>query len=101
MLKITVLYGHPTDAKAFEKYYAKTHSEKVNKVPGIAKHEYTKFLPNPDGTAAAWYRMAELYFTSPEILQQTMQSEEGKVMAADLPNFATGGVTIITGIVEN
>lgn len=101
MIKITVLYGHPTDTKAFEKYYAETHSEKVNKVTGIAKQEYTKFLSNTDGTAAAYYRMAELYFTSPEALQQTMQSVEGQAMAGDLANFAIGGVTIITGIVEN
>ncbi|MEO8116986.1 MAG: EthD family reductase [Bacteroidota bacterium] len=100
MLKITVLYGHPTDTAAFEKYYAQTHFEKVKKVLGIAKQEYTKFFPNPDGKAPTYYRMAELYFTSPEAMHQTMQSEEGKVMAADLPNFATGGVTIITGIVE-
>ena len=101
MIKLTVLYGHPTSPEDFEKYYDETHFEKVKKVLGISKQEYTKFLSNTDGTTSAYYRMAELYFTSSDALQQTMQSEEGKVMAADLPNFATGGVTIITGIVEN
>ncbi len=101
MIKATVLYGHPTDPEAFEKYYAETHFEKINKVTGIAKQEYTKFLPNPDGTASAYYRMAELYFTSPEAMQQTMLSAEGQAMAADLSNFATGGATIITGFIEN
>ncbi len=101
MIKITVLYGHPTNPEDFEKYYAETHSEKIKKVTGIAKQEYTKFLPNPDGSTVAYYRMAELYFTTPEAMQQTMQSNEGQALAADLPNFTTGGVTIITGIVEN
>ncbi len=101
MIKITVLYGHPSSPEAFEKYYAETHFEKVKKVLGIAKQEYTKFLPNPDGTAASYYRMAELYFTSPDAMQQTLESTEGKTLAADLSNFATGGVTIIPGIVEN
>ena len=26
MIKATVLYGHPTDSDAFEKYYAETHT---------------------------------------------------------------------------
>ena len=101
MTKLTVLYGHPTSPEAFEKYYAETHLKVTNKVSGIDKMELTKFLPNPDGTAAPYYRMAELYFSSPEAMQQTLESPEGKTLAADLSNFATGGVTIIPGIVEN
>ncbi len=101
MIKATVLYGHPTDPVAFEKYYAETHLPIAAKTSGVVKFEYTKFLPNPDGTAAAYYRMAELYFTGPTEMQHTMNSSEGQAMAADLSNFATGGLTIITGIVEN
>ncbi|MEO6719217.1 MAG: EthD family reductase [Ferruginibacter sp.] len=101
MIKLTVLYGHPTDAEAFEKYYAETHLPIASKAPGILKVELTKFLPSPDGTAAAYYRLAELYFNNPDEMQQTMSSPEGQTMAADLANFATGGVTIMFGIVEN
>ncbi|MEO7922822.1 MAG: EthD family reductase [Chitinophagaceae bacterium] len=101
MIKITVLYGHPTSPEAFEKYYAESHSSLVGKVQGIVKAELTKFLPNPDGTAAAFYRMAELYFAGPAEMQQAMGSPEGQTLAGDLPNFATGGATVIMGIVEN
>ncbi len=45
--------------------------------------------------------MAELYFEGPEEMQQALSSHEGKAMAADLGNFASGGVTIIMGAVEN
>jgi len=100
MIKATVLYGHPTDPASFEKYYAETHIPIVSKAKGIAKAELTKMLPNPDGSAPAYYRMAELYFNSPSDMQQTMSSPEGQAMVADLANFATGGVTVITGIVE-
>lgn len=100
MIKATVLYGHPTDPNFFEKYYAETHIPLVNKAHGVVKSEYTKFLPNPDGTDAAYYRMAELYFENPAEMQSTMGSQEGKAMAHDLANFASGGVTVITGIVE-
>jgi uncharacterized protein (TIGR02118 family) len=101
MIKATVLYGHPASPDLFEKYYYETHVPLVAKASGIVKSEYTKFLPNPDGTAAAYYRMAELYFPGPNEMQQTMGSPEGQAMAADLSNFATGGVTIIAGVVEN
>lgn len=99
-MKATVLYGHPTDPESFEKYYAETHLPLVAKATGIAKLEYTKFLPNADGSAPAYYRMAELYFTGPNEMLQTMSSPEGQAMAADLSNFATGGVTILVGVVE-
>ena len=100
MIKGTVLYGHPKDVNAFEKHYIQMHLLLVSKTPGIVKAEYTKFLPNADGTASAFYRMAELYFASPAEMQQALSSPEGKTMAADLSNFATGGFTIILGNVE-
>ena len=101
MIKATLLYGHPTDAGTFEKYYAETHLPLAYKMPGVSKMELTKFISAPDGSQAAYYRMAELFFSDPAQLQQTMSSPEGKVAAADLSNFATGGVTMIIGAVEN
>lgn len=101
MIKATVLYGHPTDKEAFEKYYAEKHHPLVLKVKGIVKWEYTKFLPGPDGAAPAYYRMAELYFTTPEEMQSIMASPEAQSMAGDLTNFATGGVTILMGTFKN
>ncbi|MEO6232149.1 MAG: EthD family reductase [Ferruginibacter sp.] len=101
MIKTTVMYGHPTDPDAFEAYYKSDHTAIVNKVSGIVKAEYTKFLHNMDGSAPAYYRMAELYFVGPAELQETMSSPEGQAMVDDLINFATGGVTVIIGVVEN
>lgn len=101
MIKITVLYAHPASPESFEKYYAETHIPLVTKTKGIEKSELTKFLPNTDGSAPAYYRMAELYFNDAAGMQETMSSPEGKAMADDLSNFATGGVTIIFGVTEN
>lgn len=70
MLKVTVLYGHPKDTQAFEKYYSGTHLPLVTKIQGILKAEYTSFLSNPDGSPAAYYRMAELYFAGPVEMQE-------------------------------
>ncbi len=101
MIKATLLYGHPTDSDAFEKYYAETHLPIAAKMKGVDKLELTKFLSAPDGSKAAYYRMAELFFAGPAELQETMSSPEGQTAVADLPNFATGGVTMIIGVVEN
>ncbi|HMJ47878.1 MAG TPA: EthD family reductase [Ferruginibacter sp.] len=100
MLKVTVLYGHPTEPDVFEKYYSESHLPLVPKVQGILKSEFTTFLPNPDGSNPASYRMAELYFSGPDEMQQALGSEEGKAMAGDLTNFASGGVTILFGKVD-
>ncbi|HET9744112.1 MAG TPA: EthD family reductase [Chitinophagaceae bacterium] len=100
MIKGTVLYGHPKDADAFEKYYSETHLPLVGKTKGIFRSEYTRFSPNPDGSEASYYRMAELYFEGLAEMQQALNSPEGKAMAADLANFSTDGVTTLFGAVE-
>lgn len=97
MIKLTVLYGHPTDASAFEEYYAGTHVPLALQMKGHDRVELTKFMNGPDGAQAAYYRMAEFWFVSAEAMQATMASAEGQVTAADLANFATGGVTFMMG----
>lgn len=100
MHKITVLYGHPTDTAAFEEYYKNKHLPLAATMEGVAKLELTKLLGTPDGQQAAYYRMAELYFSSPEQMQETMSSPEGQATVDDLSNFATGGVDVIMGVTE-
>lgn len=100
MQKVTVLYEHPVDPDAFEKYYRDNHMPLVAKMKGLAKVELTKMLGSPDGSAPAYYRMAELYFEDAAQMQTTMGSPEGQATAADLANFATGGAKVIIGTVE-
>jgi uncharacterized protein (TIGR02118 family) len=99
MIKLTVLYGHPTDTEAFENYYANTHLPIVANMTGYSRSEYTIFMNQSDNTTSVFYRMAEFWFPNPEALQQTMASPEGQATAADLANFATGGVTVLVGLV--
>ncbi len=101
MIKLTLLYGHPDDVDAFEDYYANTHMPIAAQMPGVEKLELTRFGPGPDGSAPAYHRMAEMYFTSEDQADATMNSAEGKAAVGDLPNFATGGVTMMAGAVNN
>ncbi|MCK0108959.1 EthD family reductase [Flavobacteriaceae bacterium S0825] len=101
MQKLTVLYKHPTNPEAFEKYYKEKHLPLAATMEGVAKIEITKLHGTPDGQKADYYRMAELYFSSVEQMQETMSSPEGQATVDDLSNFATGGVSVIVGFIEN
>lgn len=101
MIKLTVLYGPPTNKQDFENYYANTHLPIAAKMKGVERLELTRFAPGPDGDQPAYYRMAELYFPTEEQMQTTMNSPEGEATVADLPKFATGGVTVLVGSVES
>lgn len=96
MFKITVLYNHPTDAEAFEKYYAETHTPIALKVKNMIRFELTKFIETPNGKPA-YYRMAEMCFATAEDMQSALASPEGQATSNDLANFATGGVTFVVG----
>lgn len=92
---VTVIYNHPKDTAAFEKYYADTHIPLVgaNQAEiGFAKAELTKFESNLDGSAPALYRQAELYFPSMDALKKGMATPGFKKVADDLANFASGGL---------
>jgi uncharacterized protein (TIGR02118 family) len=47
-----------------------------------------------DGSPAPYYLLAELSFASAEALNAALGSPEGRATAADLANFADGGVTM-------
>ena len=100
MIKMTVLYGHPTNTQEFERYYAEKHLPLAAKMKGMSRLELTRFGPGPDGDKPAYYRMAELYFPTQAQMQSTLSSPEGQAAVADLPKFATGGVTMLAGSVE-
>jgi len=91
--KLTVLYGLPTDPAAFEKYYAEIHLPLADKITGYTRIEMSKGLPGPDGSTA-FYRTVEFWFESAAALQACFDTPEVKATAADLANFATGGVTL-------
>jgi len=101
MFKVTLLYGHPTDSEAFEQYYTETHLPLASKMKGVDKLELTRFLPSADGNKPEYYRMAELFFADEQQFQSTLNSAEGQAAITDLQNFADGGVTMLSGIVED
>jgi uncharacterized protein (TIGR02118 family) len=70
-----VIYPRPTDIEAFETVYNRDHVPMaVAKLGGKTKIVATRVLVSPAGEPP-FHRIAELYFPSMEVLEQTSSSD--------------------------
>jgi uncharacterized protein (TIGR02118 family) len=100
---LVALYGQPKDTAAFEKYYTETHLPLLAshaKEIGFTRGELLKFSAS-DGRPAAFYREADVRWDSKEARDKGLATEGWKAVAADIPTFATGGVTVLLGTKTN
>ncbi|MHB1488211.1 MAG: EthD family reductase [Acidimicrobiales bacterium] len=95
MIKLTVLYGNPTDPEAFDHHYRTTHAPLASKIPDLARFEATRVTGTADGSQAPYHLIADLLFENMEKFQAAMGSAEGQAAAGDVANFATGGATLL------
>jgi uncharacterized protein (TIGR02118 family) len=94
MAKVLVLYKKPKSAEAFDKHYASVHIPLAKKIPGLKKYDVsTGGVGTPAGPSEI-HLVATLAFDSLDALKAGMSSAEGKATAADLANFADGGVDL-------
>jgi uncharacterized protein (TIGR02118 family) len=100
VIKVSVLYGHPQDASAFEEHYAQKHLPLAAKMPNVKRFEASRVVGTPDGSPAPYYRIAEVWYDSDEELQASMGSDEGQATVADIGNFATGGATVVISQID-
>jgi uncharacterized protein (TIGR02118 family) len=101
MVKLSVLYGHPKDAAAFERYYLDVHTPIAQRIKGVRRFEIARVSGSPDGSRAQYHRIADLYFDNLPDMQAALASPEGQAAAADLANFATGGATLFVSEVQD
>ena len=90
---LTVCYGHPADPAAFDAYYTSTHAPLAKKIPGMTSYTF-RHCASLDASQPPYYLLAELSFPSAEALNAGLTSPEAAAATADVPNFATGGVTM-------
>jgi uncharacterized protein (TIGR02118 family) len=90
---LTVCYGHPADPAAFDAYYTSTRVPLAEKIPGVTTFTY-RHCDSLDASPPPYYLLAELTFPSGEALNAGLSSPEGAAAGGDVPNFATGGVTM-------
>jgi uncharacterized protein (TIGR02118 family) len=100
MYKVTVLYKHPDDTVFFENYFKEHHLPMAESMPGVSRIEITKFHGAADDSEPKYYRMAEIFFMSRAVMEETMGSPEGQATINDLHNLTGTGVDVILGSVE-
>lgn len=95
MHKLTVLYGHPKDTAAFDRYYHETHIPIAKKMKGLQGWTIGKLQPGEGGAQPPYYMIVGLYAESRQAIEAILASPEGQATVADVPNFATGGATFL------
>ncbi len=97
MAKLYAIYQQPKDPAAFDRYYRDTHVPLAKTIPGLRSYEVTRGdvmgMAGKHGT----YLVATLGFDSMAAIAEAMGSPQGQATAADLANFATGGVDVMMG----
>lgn len=93
--QVIALYNIPADPDAFNRHYAETHIPLGKKMPGLRSFVVSKGpVMTPQGTSP-YHQVAVLTFDSLDALQAALASPEGQAAAADGPNFAQAGVTVL------
>lgn len=94
MQRLLVLYNEPKDPEHFKKYYVETHLPLANKLPGVKSASYS-FDVKPLGPGKKYFCVFEADFESEAALMSALGSSEGKAVAGDVPNYASGGVAMV------
>ncbi|MCW3066471.1 MAG: Ethyl tert-butyl ether degradation EthD [Solirubrobacterales bacterium] len=95
MHKLVVLYPPPVDPAAFRDYYESTHVPLAQTLPGLRSYQYAFDVGSPAGDSP-YFCIFEAEFDDAAALGAAMGSPEGQTVAADVPNYATGGATMLT-----
>lgn len=93
--KLLVLYHQPADSAAFDAYYRETHTPLAKVIPGLRSLTVSDGPVVSPGGTAPYHLVASLAFDSLAALQAALGSPEGAAAAGDLPNFASGGATLL------
>ena len=92
---VLALYNTPTDPTHFEQYYHGTHLPLAKTLPGLVSYTVNVGAIGAPAGPAPYYLIALLTFDSMAAIQAALQSPEGQATVADVPKFATGGVTLM------
>jgi uncharacterized protein (TIGR02118 family) len=96
MHKFVVLYNQPDDPEHFRSYYESTHIPLAAGLPGMKAWRYTFDVSSPGQEDPPYFCIFEGEFDSAEALGEAMSGEYGQKVGADVPNYASGGATILT-----
>jgi uncharacterized protein (TIGR02118 family) len=67
----------------------------VQRVPGVRNIRFGRVLRAADGGHPPYFLVSDVYFDDEDALERALDSPEMAAAFADVPNFATGGVSIM------
>lgn len=94
-IRITSLHGAPSDRGEFDRYYWQVHTPIVQRIPGVRNIRFGRVLETANGEPPPYYLVSDVYFDDRAALDAALKSPEMREAIADVPNFASGGVTIM------
>jgi uncharacterized protein (TIGR02118 family) len=93
--KIVVIYPRPLDEAAFEQAYKSAHLPMLEeKLRGLSRVVATRVVSSPQGDPKT-YRLAELHFSSMEVLNECLQSDGARTVFEHAAAISTGGKPIL------
>jgi len=94
MHRILALYPPPKDPVHFKKYYEEKHLPLAAQMPGLLSSRHSFAIEGITGPSP-YFCIWEGEFANEAAMAAASQSEIGQKVAADVANYATGGVTIL------
>lgn len=94
MHKLVVLYPEPADPDHFREYYVNNHLPLVRNWPGLLGWRYSFDVAATNGEPP-YFAVFEADFADAAALAAMRASQYGRQAAADVVNYATGGVVVI------
>jgi uncharacterized protein (TIGR02118 family) len=95
MIRVLALHNTPVDLSSYDDYYVNVHMPLVRRIPGVRNIRYGRVIRAADGGPAPYFLISDVYFDNEADLQLAIESPEMAEAFADVPNFATGGATIM------
>ncbi|GAB3261082.1 EthD domain-containing protein [Arthrobacter pigmenti] len=97
MYRVSILYGTPADQQAFDQYYREVHIPIAKRMRDLTGWTLTWVGQQDGDLAPAVHLIADLYAADKASMDAILASDEGQAAAADVGNFATGGITFLYG----
>jgi len=95
MHRLITLYPHPEDPAAFRSHFEEKHLPLVEKLPGLRGYSYGFDLAAVGDGESPYFCTFAGDFDDSGALDAALASPEGEAVAADVPNYATGGVILL------
>jgi uncharacterized protein (TIGR02118 family) len=89
---LTVTYPAPADTARFKAYYEATHVPLAKTLPGLKSCSFA--YPEALGPVPAPFCIFQAWFADRVAMFAALQSDIGKKVAADVPNYSPGGATL-------